>query len=221
MTSQNVVSQTQISLPMGLHLDAPLAQYLTALNPIMVLGPHQAPCLEAAVLGQCSCAAYTGSVGCTSLTSRIGTQAHPFISHLAQTAMTVVGICRAVRRTLDLRNAPGTVLQSRKEPGWRMRRPLIARAKMGRARCLPSPDLLHRHACRCWPLQNLTCLPSPYHSSMDLLIALVSLLYSYTSWQRNCFLGLLIALVVTPTQLHSPRKEVIEGSDGFMHLLPW
>ncbi|CAL5220344.1 g2340 [Coccomyxa viridis] len=55
---------------------------------------------------------------------------------------------KAVRRTLDLRNAPGTVLQSRKEPGWRMRRPLIARAKMGRARCLPSPDLLHRHACR-------------------------------------------------------------------------
>ena len=68
---------------------------------------------------------------------------HEAVSHLEclQTSVTSMCLHRAVRRTLDLRSAPGTVLQSRKEAGWRMRRPLVARASLGRGRCPQTPDL--------------------------------------------------------------------------------
>lgn len=71
-----------------------------------------------------------------------------------QTPMTFAGMHRAVRRTLDLRNAPSTVLQYRKEAGWRMRRPLVARAKMGRAQCLPRRNLFQQDVRRCCLLSD-------------------------------------------------------------------
>ena len=72
--------------------------------------------------------------------------------------MMFAGMHRAVRRTLDLRSTPSTVLQSRKEAGWRMRRPLVARAELGRAQCLPRRNLFQRDVRRC-------CLCSDWNSA--------------------------------------------------------